>query len=160
MNFIPQFIRRLFKSWLGQDKIYAPNVANFIEALKLVAPAAGQGSYMFFLPDGTRRGFVQFLIESDHRVQIHRLWTPQPGQGNGAIMLQTLCDLADIHAVELQLKVLPIGRKPYPMSRQQLKAWYENYDFVGQRWKLIRMPRTIQARAASIETTANPEPMA
>ena len=54
--------------------------------------------------------------------------------------LRTLCDLADQHGVELQLKALPIGRKPHPMTREQLKTWYERHGFQGPGWKLMRKP--------------------
>jgi hypothetical protein len=121
-------------------KKYAPNVANFIAALKSIAPAAGGGSYRFMKSNGECHGFVQFIIDSDTKLTIHRLWTLQPGKGSGAKMLRSLCNLADQHRVELALKVIPIGRKPYPMSREQLKMWYRRYGFQGLGWKLLRQP--------------------
>jgi len=87
-------------------------------------------------------GFVQLWCCDDHWLQIHRLWALQPNKGNGSRMLQALCTLADEHDVGIQLKVLPIGRKPYPMSRARLKQWYERFGFEGKRWKLRRMPQT------------------
>jgi hypothetical protein len=83
---------------------------------------------------------VQFIIRSSRKVEIHRLWTLEPGRGNGKAMLKAMCDLADQHRVEIALKVLPIGRKPYPMSREQLRAWYRKYGFEGDGWKLLRRP--------------------
>jgi hypothetical protein len=38
------------------------------------------------------------------------------------------------------LKVIPIGRKPHPLSREQLKSWYQKYGFEGPRWLLQRKP--------------------
>ena len=124
-------------------KQYAPNVGNFITDLQAVAPAAGLGAYGFANPDGGCHGFVQFIVQSDRRVVIHRLWTLEPGKGNGSVMMRALCDLADRHDVEMALKVTPIGRKPYPLSREELKAWYESFGFGGERWKLLRMPRML-----------------
>jgi hypothetical protein len=54
--------------------------------------------------------------------------------------MRTLCELADRQGVEMKLKVIPIGRKPFPMSRQQLKAWYQRLGFTGSRWHLTRKP--------------------
>jgi len=126
-----------------KQKQPAPNVGNFIAGLQAIAPAAGLGAYAFAKADGGCHGFVQFIIQSDRRVAIHRLWTLEPGKGNGSTMLRTLCDLADRHDVEMELKVTPIGRKPYPLSREQLKTWYESYGFGGERWKLRRTPRML-----------------
>jgi hypothetical protein len=119
---------------------YAPNVSDFIAALTAIAPAAGGGSYRFMKDDGECHGFVQFIVESDRKLTIHRFWTLQPGKGSGATMLRSLCELADQHGVELALKVIPIGRKPYPLSREKLKAWYQRYGFEGLGWKLLRRP--------------------
>ena len=122
------------------QKNYAPNVANFFAAVKTIAVDVGQGSYAFTKPGGGCLGFAQFIIESDRKLTFHRLWTREPGNGNGAMMLRALCDLADRYGVELALKVIPIGRKPYPMSREELKVWYQRYGFEGAHWKLIRKP--------------------
>jgi GNAT superfamily N-acetyltransferase len=120
------------------------NVRNFIAALAEVAPAAGRGAYAFAKPGGGCHGFVQFIIHSDRMVEIHRLWTHEAGQGNGTLMMRKLCDLADEHGVELKLKALPIGRKPHPMTREQLKNWYESHGFAGVGWKLLRKPTARQ----------------
>jgi hypothetical protein len=116
------------------------NVLDFIAALKSIAQAADRGSYAFVIADGGCHGFVQFIVNSDRKLTIHRLWTLEPGKGNGAAMLGALCGLADRHGVELALKVIPIGRKPFPMSREKLKSWYERYGFTGPRWKMSRTP--------------------
>jgi hypothetical protein len=117
------------------------NVANFLRELARIAPPAGEGSYAFLDDAGQTRGWVQFIIESDRAVKIHRLWTLRPNDGNGSVMLKKLCELADRHGVEIGLKVLPFGRKPHPRSREQLQEWYERYGFVGTRKKMIRIPQ-------------------
>jgi hypothetical protein len=121
----------------GDDR----NVANFLEDLSTIAPRAGMGAYVFVKPEGSNHGFVQFIVESPRRLTIHRIWTHEPLQGSGSLMLGQLCDLADRHGVDLELKVIPIGRKPYPMTRDQLKNWYEQYGFEGTHKKMIRKPR-------------------
>ena len=113
----------------------------FLNDLKTIAPAAGEGSYAFVAADGTCRGWVQFIIRSDRCVEIHRLWTLQPGKGNGSIMLRAVCELADRHDIELVLKTLPFGRKPYPLSREQLLVWYKRHGFEAWGRKMIRRPR-------------------
>jgi GNAT superfamily N-acetyltransferase len=118
-----------------------PNVADFLVSLREISSVAGRGDYVFTAPDGSHLGVVQFVIDSDRQITIHRIWTHQPGRGHGTTMLRALCDLADRHAVEIKLKVLPIGRKPYPLSRQQLLRWYQRHGFSGQRWKLLRAPQ-------------------
>lgn len=117
------------------------NVADFLAGLREIAPDAGRGDYVFTGPDGSALGVVQIIIQSDRQVALHRIWTHRPGNGSGTIMLRALCRLADRHGVEIKLKVLPIGRKPYPMSRQQLLAWYQRHGFEGSGWKLSRLPQ-------------------
>jgi hypothetical protein len=117
-----------------------PNVATFLAALQMIAPAVGRGSYAFNKSVGGCHGYVQFIPRSSRTIEIHRLWTHDPGRGNGTLMLKWLCELADQHRVEIKLKVLPIGRKPYPMSREQLRDWYRRHGFEGEAWKLSRKP--------------------
>jgi hypothetical protein len=117
------------------------NVANFLHDLASLAPPAGEGAYGFPDGHGHTRGWVQFIIESDRQVKIHRLWTLRPNDGNGTVMLKKLCELADRNGVEIVLKVLPFGRKPHPRSREQLQEWYERYGFVGTRKKMVRIPQ-------------------
>jgi hypothetical protein len=105
------------------------SLPEFLGSLALVAPWAGEGAYAFMDADKNCRGWVQLIIRSDQRVEVHRLWTP--GQNNGSMMLKTLCNLADQHGIEIILKPLPFGRKPYPRTREQLMAWYERYGFAG-----------------------------
>ena len=124
------------------------NVDYFFAELKTIAQEAGRGDYRFRSDDGGYRGSAQFVIDSPRRIEIHRLWTLQPGQGNGSIILRILCDLADRHHIELMLRVLPIGRIPGPMTPDQLFAWYQRYGFVGTRQKLIRVPRQVTQVAA------------
>jgi hypothetical protein len=62
-------------------------------------------------------------------------------------MLRTLCDLADRHEVEIKLKVLPFGHKPYALSRPQLKTWYERHGFQGTGWRLLRKAAVRKAQA-------------
>jgi hypothetical protein len=124
------------------------NVVAFLNELVVVAPPAGGGHYRFKNPDGQTHGFVQ-LISTERIVQIHRIWAIVPGKGSGPIMLRALCELADRHGVELKLKVLPIGRKPFPMSREQLKAWYQRFNFAGSGWTMIRKPGSGKLAAAT-----------
>jgi hypothetical protein len=131
---------RLFKFLARVRKVRASNVAEFLAGLSAVASPAGRGCYEFKKPGGGSHGFVQFIISSHRMIQIHRLWTLEPGNGNGSIMIRALCQLADWHGVEMKLKVIPIGRKPFPMSRQQLKAWYQGHGFEGARWIMFRKP--------------------
>jgi hypothetical protein len=132
------------RRWQARDRPPPPvreeNVANFIADLIQIAPRVERGAYAFARAGGGCHGFVQFNVRSGRQLDIHRIWTLEPGQGNGSMMLRTLCELADRHGVELRLKTLPIGRKPYPLSRAQLKAWYERHGFQGAGWKLVRKP--------------------
>jgi RimJ/RimL family protein N-acetyltransferase len=116
------------------------NVAEFLAALAKIAPSPGRGDYVFPRPAGGSHGFVQFLAHSHRELVIHRLFARHPGEGGGSIMLRALCDLADRHGVELTLKALPFGGKPYPKSREQLVAWYQRYGFVGTHKKMTRKP--------------------
>jgi GNAT superfamily N-acetyltransferase len=122
----------------------------FINDLKIIAPAVGEGSYAFVAPDGSCRGWVQFIIRSDRAVEIHRLWTLQPGKGNGSIMLRAVCDLADRHGIEMVLRTLPFGRKPYPLSREQLQLWYQRHGFEVWGRKMVRRPRVCSGALASV----------
>ncbi len=125
------------------------NVGKFIAGLSKVAPPVGGGAYAFPCTQGKCRGWVQFIIQSGRQVVIHRLWTLQPGQGNGTHILRTVCGLADEHAVELVLKTLPFGRKPYPLQRDHLIAWYGRHGFVGSNKKMIRPPQPFPAPTAA-----------
>jgi hypothetical protein len=131
--------------WLSplarKQTVTAPNAGNFLADLSAIAPPAGQGAYAFMGDDGRCRGWVQFIPESGSQLIIHRLWTLQPGKGNGKHILRAVCDLADRHGVELILKTLPFGRKPYPLQKDHLKDWYERYGFVGNHKKMIRVPQ-------------------
>jgi GNAT superfamily N-acetyltransferase len=112
----------------------------FFQDFHAMATPVGRGDYAFRLPGGEVLGFIQIIPARGKRIQIHRFWTRHQGKGHGRTMLRWLCDLADRHGVELQLKALPIGRKPYPLSRDQLCQWYQRYGFEGTRRKLIRKP--------------------
>jgi hypothetical protein len=125
------------------------NVADFLEELSTIAPPAGRGSYAFTKLEGSAHGFVQFIIESPRRLTIHRIWTHEPAQGSGSLMLRQLCDLADRHQVDLELKVIPLGRKPYPMSREQLTNWYQQYGFEGTHKKMTRKPRDLESASVA-----------
>jgi hypothetical protein len=126
------------------------NVEGFLQELMAIAPSAGGGHYGFKKPDGHTRGFVQ-LIPSQTGVQIHRIWACEPRSGDGSLMMRALCGLADQHRVEIKLKVIPIGRKPFPMSREQLKDWYATFGFAGERWVMIRKPAAKQLDPAASE---------
>ena len=115
----------------------------FFAALAIIAPLAGSQTYRFTTPDGECRGVVQFCHCPAGMVTIHRLWTPSPGQGHGSTMLIQLCNLADRHGVPILLKALPFGKKPYPMSREQLADWYRRHGFDGTHKRLLRTPRRL-----------------
>jgi hypothetical protein len=134
-----QFWRR----FTGGD---ARNVREFLAALETKARKAEGGHYAFVGADG-RRGFVQFIIESPTRVTIHRIWARAPGKGDGTNMMRTLCELADRFAVEITLKTIPIGRRPYPLDREQLGRWYERFGFLRKGKWMMRSPRAIAGRA-------------
>lgn len=146
----------LFRSVAEPESSLITPMQNFLTALSVVAPSAGRGHYGFKKPDGGSHGFVQFIITSGNSARIHRLWTMEPGKGNGSLMLRTLCELADHHGVELALKVVPIGRKPYPMSREQLRSWYRRHGFEGNANKLIRRPATQNENRSRIIPTSSP----
>ncbi len=142
-------------------KVRARNVADFLAELAAMAKPAGEGCFAFAKPGGGCHGFVQFIISSERTIQIHRLWTLEPGKGNGSIIVRALCQLADRHGVELKLKVIPIGRKPHPLSREQLKGWYQRHGFEGPRWVLQRKPQASGASGfATLSEQANlfPQP--
>jgi hypothetical protein len=115
----------------------------FFNALQDFAKPVGQGDWLFRDDGGNSLGRVQFIIESPNRLTIHRLMSDVPDRGTGSRMLRTLCDLADEHGVELELKVIPIGAKPYPRSREQLAGWYARYGFEGTHKKMLRTPRVM-----------------
>jgi hypothetical protein len=118
------------------------NVHDFLVSLMAIAPDVGTGHYAFAAGDGSARGWVQFCNVSDRELTIHRLWTRKDGGKNGSFMLAALCELADRHGVGIKLQALPFGRKPYPLSREQLVAWYQRYGFEGTHRKMFRKPRT------------------
>src|SRR5262249_41940244 len=74
------------------------------------------------------------------RLLIHRLWVVTPGNGAGSQILRTLCDLADLHEVEIALRPLPFGEKPFRMSTEQLAEWYRRHGFTGSVKKMLRKP--------------------
>jgi hypothetical protein len=141
-------LSRFLKPSADRNGIYGGNVVAFLDELVVAAPPAGRGHFEFKRADGQHLGFVQ-LICSERIVQIHRIWATLPGRGGGSIMMRTLCQMADRHGVEMKLKVIPIGRKPFPMSRRQLKAWYERCGFAGSRWHLTRKPVSREFASAS-----------
>jgi hypothetical protein len=130
-------------------EIPASNARDFLISLSAVAPPAGRGDYIFKKPEGGAYGFVQFIAHSHRELIIHRLWTLEPGQGNGAHMLRILCNLADQHQVELTLKTIPFGRKPHPLPREQLVAWYQRHGFEGTHKKMTRKPHVISRDSTS-----------
>ncbi|MGD0768540.1 MAG: hypothetical protein ABSB42_10150 [Tepidisphaeraceae bacterium] len=144
-------LSRFLKPSAERNDVCGGNVVALLDELIIAAPPAGRGHFEFKGTNCQHLGFVQ-LICFERFVQIHRIWATQPGMGGGSIMLRTLCELADRHGVEMKLKVIPIGRKPFPMSRQQLKAWYQRCGFTGPRWHLIRKP---SSREFAVESSAD-----
>jgi hypothetical protein len=87
-------------------------------------------------------GFVQIYCQSSCRILVHRLWAASPGKGVGSQILQTLCELADLHSVEIVLRPLPFGPKPYPRTVDELRQWYDCRGFVGTAKRMIRVPQS------------------
>jgi hypothetical protein len=116
----------------------------FLTALEAIASRINAATFAFDNPDGSRRGFVQFLAGPDESLKIHRLWVLHPGIGHGSQILTSICDLADQHGVKIVLKTVPFGGKPYPMPRESLAAWYRRHGFEGPRWKLARKPGALR----------------
>jgi len=132
-----------FWEWFFHQPVISPvpRVIDFLHALAKIAPPAGEACYAFRNADGSCRGWVQFNLESPTALLLHRIWTLDTGKGNGKLMLETICQLADVHQVELVAKPLPFGPKPFYLSREQLRQWYERYGFVGPVSKMVRAPR-------------------
>jgi hypothetical protein len=116
-------------------------MTSFLTELGRVTRRLNDATFAFLNADGSDRGFVQFTPTPQSGLCLHRLWVLQPGHGHGSTILQALCDLADLHGVEIFLKCTPFGAKPYPFSREQLADWYRRHGFEGARWKLARKPR-------------------
>jgi hypothetical protein len=115
----------------------------FFSALAGISVRLNPATFAFENPDGSRRGFVQFLRGPHNELRLHRLWVLKTGIGHGSLILRTVCELADQHAVEIFLKAAPFGEKPFPMSRDALAAWYRRHGFEGTRWNLARKPRSL-----------------
>jgi hypothetical protein len=135
-----QFIMKFASRSTPPAEASANNVREFLAELSAIAPPAGRGDYIFTQAEGNH-GFVQFITDSRRQVTIHRIWCKVNGRGLGTFMMQSLCSLADNHGVTMKLKPLPIGRKPYPLSRKQLWAWYQRFGFEGTIRKMMRQPR-------------------
>ena len=118
------------------------DVEAFLADVKSVARQTGPTTYAF-PGDGTAGepcGFVQLYRPARGQVLVFRIWSTHPGNGCGSRMLQTLCDLADEHVVELILRPLPFGPRPRPMSAEALRAWYDRMGFVGSMKRMVRKP--------------------
>jgi hypothetical protein len=109
----------------------------------LLAHSRLEGSLQYQFADeaGEAIGFVQIGHPSKKQILIHRIWATSPGQGAGSQMLRTLCDLADLHGVEIVLRPLPFGDKPYPRSIAELQQWYGRFGFSGTAKRMIRTPQ-------------------
>jgi len=131
-------------------------LSNFLTAVIDIAPPVGKMTYGFSDGNGDPTGFVQIIPECQNLVVIHRFWTLRPRCGNGSVILNALCELADRHGISLKLKALPLGAKPYPFSRDELVAWYTRHGFEGKRRKMLRIPRTTALiSAATAESQAS-----
>jgi hypothetical protein len=118
----------------------------FLEDLATTAHLIGPATYQFALDD-CASGFVQLHRRGASRVILHRIWTTHPGNGHGSSMLDRLCELADLHGVELALRPLPFGAQPYPMEGQRLLEWYARRGFVGTDSRMIRPPQPAEMAA-------------
>ena len=110
----------------------------FFADLAMITHRAASVTHSFCDENNQPIGNIQ-LHRSGGEVMIHRIWTLQPGQGQGSKILSKVCELADRHGVVIRLKVAPLGAKPYPMSAGQLEDWYRRHGFVGEK-KLVRFP--------------------
>ncbi|MDP9174251.1 MAG: hypothetical protein M3O30_10360 [Planctomycetota bacterium] len=113
----------------------------FFQDLGTHARRLNECTYEFQFKSQKSSGFLQVHCGRERQIIIHRLWADQTGMGIGSLMLKTVCDLADKHGLHITLKALPFGRKPYPMSRSELVAWYMRHGFEGARRELERLPR-------------------
>lgn len=137
-------IRSLMKWFTRTRPAESPaqdGTAGFLAELAVVAPIWNRQTYRFVTDDGACRGYVQFCPCEPGMVKIHRIWAEYPGHGNGSIMMNRLCTLADRHGVPILLKCVPFGKKPYPLSRPQLTEWYRRHGFEGTHRHMMRHPR-------------------
>ena len=109
-------------------------------AMEGIARKVDPQTYLFDGDATDRHGYVQLGHSTDSRVLIHRLWARVPGGGTGSRILRAVCAIADEARVELSLKPLPFGVKPYPISKVELATWYGRHGFSGSRF-LVRRPR-------------------
>src|ERR1700733_2848107 len=108
----------------------------FLSELARISRRLNDATFAFDNADGTHQGFVQLLPHAAGGLRLHRLWVHQTGRGHGSTILRSVCQLADLHGIEISLKALPFGNKPYPLLREQLADWYRRHGFEGSRWKL------------------------
>ena len=113
----------------------------YLSALGGISVRVNAATFAFNNPDGSRRGFVQFLAGPKNELRLHRLWVLRTGLGHGTSILRSLCELADLHGMEIFLKATPFGEKPYPMPREALAAWYRRHGFEGTKKWMGRKPR-------------------
>jgi len=110
----------------------------FFADLESITSRMGSVTHAFCDEKNASLGFIQ-LHRSGGDVTIHRIWTIEPGQGHGSMILRKVCELADRHGVFIHLKVAPLGATPHPLSAQQLQNWYHRHGFDGKR-KMMRAP--------------------
>jgi hypothetical protein len=133
----------------GRSDVVAPGrrVDALLDDLAMVARTIGPITHEFADDNRQPTGYVQ-LHRKGASITIHRIWALRPHHGFGSQMLRQLCSLADRHGVELRLKVAPLGAKPYPLSSDQLRGWYQRHGFHGTN-KLIRQPAVRRASVCS-----------
>jgi hypothetical protein len=110
----------------------------FLSELKSITRQTGDITHAFAGDCGNLIGYIQ-LHRAGGTITIHRIWTVFPKKGHGSTMLRQICALADRHHVYIQLKIAPLGHKPYPMFAVELRQWYHRHGFRGDK-KLIRLP--------------------
>jgi hypothetical protein len=115
-------------------------VEAFLEDLLRVAVQASPTTYAFSGENGAPCGYVQLYRPCKDRVLVHRLWAVTRGSGAGSQILRILCELADLHGVEIVLRPLPFGAEPFPMSAGQLRDWYHRHGFIGPGKNMLRKP--------------------
>lgn len=93
---------------------------------------------------------VTLKVTAAATVMLVALRALTPGRGDGTRGMLTLCNLAEVHGVTLELQAAPLdhaGSRAIRMERaRRLVAWYKRFGFTGSAYYMVRKPaRTPQA---------------